>query len=186
MFLPGAVLQIGRGEQLDASSRVLDSNRIQTSELNDEGEKEVITYYRCDERVLPADVRYFDEPRKLTALPIKPGYYLLRYEGSVVQYFLFDKSRIAWMDEVAWDRQRNPTRRASVSRPFLDIRQLGPRVYTFTYQQYPRNADSDGEAFVPVLIEAPDRFSGSFHENGTMRYEPVDAKQIPAALRPHF
>jgi hypothetical protein len=189
MFWPGGVLQIGRGEKLDASSRVLDSNRIQTSELNDEGKREAITYYRCDERVLPVDARYFDEPRKLTALPITPGYYRLRGEGgSPAQYFLFDTNRIAWMEDVAWDSQSNPTRRANVIRPLVDIRQVGPRVYTFTYRRWSSNAAaaSDDNDFVPVLIEAPDRFSGWFVENGTIRYEPVDAKQIPAALRPHF
>lgn len=187
MFI-GGVLQIGRGEQLDSSSRVLDSNRIQRSELNEEGEKEAITYYRCDERVLPADAHYFDEPRKVAALPIKPGYYVLRYEDSVVEYFLFDTNRIAWMDVVARDPQFNPTRLANAIRP-LNMRQVGPRVYTFTYQQWPGNANAtlrDSKVFIPVLIEAPDRFSGWFHENGMMRYEPVDAKKIPAALRPHF
>jgi hypothetical protein len=185
MFWPGGVLQIGRGEKLDASSRVLDSNRIQRTELNEEGEKETITYTRCDERRLPADVRYFDEPRKLTALPIKPGYYALRYEGSVAEYFLFDTNRIAWMDEVAWDSRHNPTRRENVIRPLVDIRQVGPRIYTFAYQQFPRRV-TDENTSVPVLIEAPNRFSGWFVENGIIRYEPVDAKQIPAALRPHF
>jgi hypothetical protein len=185
VFLPGGVLQIGRGEKLDASSRVLDSNRIQRTEVNDEGEKEATTYTRCDERRLPADVRYFDEPRKLTALPITPGYYVLRHEGAVAEYFLFDTNRIAWMDEVAWDSQRNPTRRENVIRPLVDIRQVGPRVYTFAYQRYALNA-TDPNDFVPVLIEAPNRFSGWFMENGTIRYEPVNANRIPAALRPHF
>ena len=185
MFVPDYVRQIGRGEQLDASARVLDSNRIQFSELNEEGEKKAVTYTRCDERLLPADVRFFDEPRKLTALPIKPGYYVLRYEGSVAEYFLLDTNRIAWMDAVARDSRLNPTRRANVIRPLVDIRQVGPRVYSFTYQRYPRSVTNEND-FVPILIESPDRFSGWFNENGTIRYEPVDAKQIPAALRPHF
>ena len=189
MFWGGTVLQIGRGEKLDASSRVLDSNRIQRSEMNEEGDKEVVTYHRCDERSLPSDVRYFDESRKITALPIKPGYYRLRVEeGAPAQYFLLDTNRIAWMDEVAWDSRHNPTRRANAIRP-LDIRQVGPRVYTFTYQQWPGDANPtlrDSREFVPLLIEAPNRFSGWFGENGTLRYEPVEARQIPAALRPHF
>lgn len=179
------VLKIAPGESLPEGYRAINANQLELRQRDPDNRWQTHAYLRCDESVLPPDARYFDRPRSVASLPIKPGYYRLRTpEGA--KYYLLDTNRIAWMEDAAFDSKGNVTRRTNRVAAISDIKQQGARVFTFSYRRWPDQAPGEDMHTDFMLIEAPDRLTGWFQEYDTIRYEPVTAAQVPAALRPRF